>query len=313
MSVRFFRTSFIAAAVSAGALLALACGSDGENDASNDPVDGGGGTPDADAPDGGDPTPPMEEGRRAVQGLNARYAVIGGGVIALTRGQPLAGDSGAAQSTTAAFFYDPALTKAFCTDRVLDGCRVSHCEGLTLTREPGPGLSAGPITLSGGGDGGVVTLSPGDRGRYTGGGTWAVGDRVAIAAEGDAVAAFSGAVELPESLVVEAPVFEGGSGFTVDRAVPLAVRWSGGGQAQVEVVFLQPSLTPGTDTINVVCRFPATERSGTISPAVLGELSAFSTAQFTIAAVDAHVVRAGDFEVHLEGASFPFFERASFR
>lgn len=79
------------------------------------------------------------------------------------------------------------------------------------------------------------------------------------------------------------------------------------------MVILQPALVEGSGTLNVVCRFPAADGSGTISPAVLGDLSAFSTAQFTIAAVDAHVVRAGDFEVHLEGASFPFFGRASFR
>lgn len=246
---------------------------------------------------------------RAVQGVNARAKLIGGGSIALLLGNPL--DPAAYdKAMVSAQFFDPASNDGRCRDRSLDGCTVSTCTGIDFMT-PLAWSSAGSITLDNGPE--PVVLVPDEENRYPSIGEWQSGDVVAISVEGDVVPGFTSQAEIPERLVVSKPAFETSFDFGVDRGAGLELAWSGGGSASVEVVIMQGAVTGLVEATNVVCRFPAAQGGGRITPAVLGNLSDLATAQVTIAAVHGRVERAGALAVEVEGASYPFFGRATFR
>jgi hypothetical protein len=260
-------------------LLGSGCGSDGST----------GGTP------------------RAVHGMNARATLISGGSVMLLLGNPLSA-SGQDSSAASVLFYDPTARSGTCRDRPLDGCVVSACEGVDFTL-PGTLLSAGEITLAG--DTGRVTLTRSSENRYSSGGDWSSGERVLISAEGADVPAFDGEIEIPEPLVVITPAFDQDFDFGADLGAPLELSWTGGGGSTVELVIMQTGFL--SNPLNIVCQFPASEAGGTVSPRVLSNLSRDSTAQVTIAAVHGQNAQAGPIDVRIEGVSYPFFGRATFR
>lgn len=244
---------------------------------------------------------------RAVHGVNARATLISGGTVMLLLGNPLSAAERDA-SFASVLFYDPTVTGGTCHDRWLDGCRISACHGVDLTL-PGTLLSAGDITLTN--DAEQVVLTRTSENRYSSGGDFRGGERVRISATGGDLLAFDVEVQIPEPLRVATPAFDQNFDFDVDLRVPLELGWTGGGTSTVELVIMQPGFSG--NPLNVVCAFPASQARGTVSPRVLSNLSRDSTAQVTIAAVDGHDVQAGAVDVRIEGVSYPFFGRATFR
>ena len=258
--------------------------------------------------DGGAGSSPLTS-ERAVHGLDARARLTAGGSITLMLGNPLS-TSGELTSHTSVAFWDPDASAGTCSDQRAAGCIVSRCTGLD-PGTPAAMLSAGAVTLNDGTE--ELVLLPAPDHRYPSTGAWESGESVAVSVEGAAVPGFESQTVIPERLRVLKPAFEQSFDFTVDRARPLDVSWTGGGDATVEVVILQAAVTGISETVNVVCAFPAADAQGSVAPAVLAELTDLATAQVTIAAVNGRVEQAGAFPVSVEAASYPFFGRATFR
>jgi hypothetical protein len=244
---------------------------------------------------------------RAVHGINARSELISGGSVMLLLGNPLS-SSGQDDSMTSLLFYDPEAPPGECRDQLLDGCRVSVCDGVDMNLS-GKLLSAGSVTLSTAT--GNVTLTRTSENRYSSAGEWQSGDRVGISATGADVPSFESEIQIPERLVVLAPVFLQNNDFDLNPGAPLELSWAGAGSASVKVVLMQAGLT--ANPVNIVCEFPAADARATVSPRVLARLSRNATVQVTISAAHSRSEQAGELPVQVEGVSFPFFGRATLR
>jgi hypothetical protein len=186
----------------------------------------------------------------------------------------------------AAFYPHFASLSSWCA-RSRDGaCTVYTCPA-TGTPDGGASESAGAITVSGGST--LVSLAP-SGGVYApvtvrSQSLWQGGELLTVTAQGARVPSFAIDVVAPSYVTVTSPSWAAaGAPMLVDRALPFAATWTGGGAGSV---YLVVTATTATTTTSVVCIFPATDGAGAIPTADLAALPLSpTTASVAIESVD---------------------------
>jgi hypothetical protein len=199
---------------------------------------------------------------------------------------------------------------AVCTVEEVGDCSVSSCEirsGVTI--QP-TNVSAGRVTISGGQR--TIELLPEADASYptdqsTTMGIFDGGETLTFTVDGAGdVPAHQATLTAPGAVTVTAPDLA--SPPTIDRATDLALSWSGGSSGELQAA-ITVAISDGvevTQSVGLVCRFPASSSSASIPAGALGLLPATApttTATMSLLVVSRTELEAGDYLVGFDAAA----------
>jgi hypothetical protein len=190
-----------------------------------------------------------------------------------------------------------------CTAQTFGACTAYTCDtGLTISQPPP--VSAGTVEVSAGAK--AITIQPATNGTYPNSGSlpvplWGDGDVVTFSATGDVAPAFSRSVWAPGPVTITAPSTPpSGSRGTIDRTKDLAVAWTNGGGALLDLE-LEVSPPFATLSYEMHCRWPSAVGSGVVPSAALAWIPAKTTiARLSSSLTSIEPLTVGDYCVDLE-------------
>jgi len=189
-----------------------------------------------------------------------------------------------------------------CDTSSAGSCRVSICPGdLGGSAQP---ASAGVVTVTSPEVMGSGTISPAADGSYSMpvfdfAQLFSGQEHINFKAAGDVVPAFESELDMPLVLLLSAPLFvKGTPGIDAPRDQDLSLTWTRG--AEGELFYLngasaRPDGLPGS--VGLICQFPSTPGSGTISATLLQKLAPDS--QLSLFTTNSKQITAGDYAVTL--------------